>query len=201
MESPTNIDDKGMIPVHKVDSTDILLKKSAIFKSSSFVNLIQNDRVGTETPPMIKSIFKGLALATVLVAAPFTSIALADTKSGHHAHGKALMIPAGPNAPSVTIAIKKDLVGGWNLHIMARNFRFAPEHASSEHRAGEGHAHLYVNGKKIARVYGPWFHIGKLPAGKAMVHVTLNANDHRDLMVGGKRVASSQAVTVRRQKH
>ncbi len=114
--------------------------------------------------------------------------AIAQSHGQHGHHGKAVMLPAGANAPGVEITVTKDAVGGWNLHIDVRNFRFAPEHASAAHVPGEGHGHLYVNGKKIARLYGPWFHIGKLPAGGADVRVTLNTNDHRDMMVGGKPV-------------
>ena len=98
------------------------------------------------------------------------------------------MIKPGPTAPAVALSVKKDAMSGWNVQVMAKNFRFAPENASGAHKSGEGHAHLYVNGKKIARMYGPWFHIGKLPAGSAKIRVTLNTNDHRDLMVGEKLV-------------
>jgi len=111
-----------------------------------------------------------------------------------HAHDKALVLPAGPSAPSVSASIAKDPVGGWNLHVTATNFRFAPEHASGEHVAGEGHGHIYVNGKKIARLYGAWFHIGSLPTGGADIRVTLNANDHREIMVGGKAVEARLTV-------
>ena len=113
-----------------------------------------------------------------------------------HDHGASVMIPAGPKAPTLTMEIKKDPVGGWNLHLRSTNFRFAPEHASTPYRAGEGHAHLYVNGKKVARLYGPWFHIGSLPAGKAVIRVTLNTNDHRGLMVGGKPLAVTRTIVV-----
>jgi len=111
-----------------------------------------------------------------------------------HAHDKALMLPAGPTAPSVSAEIAKDPVGGWNLHVTATNFRFAPERASGDHVAGEGHGHIYVNGKKIARLYGAWFHIGALPKGGAQIRVTLNANDHREIMVGGKTVETVLSV-------
>lgn len=108
--------------------------------------------------------------------------------SGAHAHGVPLMIKPGPSAPAVALNVTQDAMSGWNVQVVARNFRFAPENASGPHNAGEGHAHLYVNNKKIARMYGPWFHIGKLPQGGAVIRVTLNTNDHRDLSVGGKLV-------------
>jgi hypothetical protein len=111
-----------------------------------------------------------------------------------HDHGEMLMLPAGENAPALRIAVTKDPVSGWNLQLMPSNFRFAPEHSGDPHIAGEGHAHLYVNGQKVARVYGAWFHIASLPPGESVIEVTLNSNDHKSLSVGGTEVA--QRITV-----
>lgn len=118
-----------------------------------------------------------------------------------HKHGENVAIAEGPNAPSVNMTLSQDTVGGWNLHVKTKNFRFAPEHASGKHVPGEGHAHIYVNGKKIARLYGPWFHIPKLPTNGAAVRVTLNANDHRDYVVGGKVVSATQSVGTKMKSH
>ena len=139
-----------------------------------------------------------LAVISLLGAAP-AAFAQGHGHGGHghgHGHGKenALEVEPGPAAPSVEMAVTKDAVAGWNVHIKTANFRFAPENASGAHVAGEGHAHLYVDGRKIARVYGSWFHIDKLPENGAEVRVTLNTNDHRDIKVGGKRVEASRAV-------
>lgn len=137
------------------------------------------------------------ALAVMFAAPP----AVADhgqTMPGghmeHQAHGAAIEIPPGPDAPKVEITVAKDAVGGWNLNIRAANFRFAPDHASLPHIAGEGHAHLYANGRKIARIYGPWFHIETLPAGDVELRVDLNANDHRPFSVSGHTVRATATV-------
>ena len=142
---------------------------------------------------MLKSIFWVLVVTTFVTA----GLANAETKlgdHGHHMHDKALNLPAGPNAPAIAATIRKDPVGGYNLHVVVKNFRFAPERASGKHVAGEGHGHIYVNGKKIARLYGEWFHIGSLPKAGADVKVTLNANDHRDIFVGGEQAAATVRV-------
>ncbi len=81
--------------------------------------------------------------------------------------------------PSVMLHASQDANGGWNLHLMTSNFIFTPENAGSGDVLGEGHAHLYVNGKKVARVYSNWFHLA-LPKGKAKVKVSLNTNSHKD---------------------
>ena len=140
-------------------------------------------------------------LALVALAAlSFASAAWADhdavpgAAAGPHVHAAAIEIPAGAAAPAVAVAVARDAIGGWNLHIETKNFRFAPEHASLPHMDGEGHAHLYVNGRKAARIYGPWHHIEALPAGEVEIVVSLTANDHRDFSVGGRTVRATTMV-------
>ncbi|MCV0424720.1 MAG: hypothetical protein K5905_04565 [Roseibium sp.] len=108
--------------------------------------------------------------------------------SGHstkqsHTHDELLTVPSGPEAPSLNISITPDPASGYNLHIMTDNFTFAPERVSLDHVPGEGHAHVYVNGEKVARHYSSWLHLPSLPKGNATIEVTLNTNDHRMLAV------------------
>ena len=124
-----------------------------------------------------------------------TSMAM-RVADGDHQHGEPLALPPGPNAPTLGIAITPDPKSGWNLRIETTNFRFSPENASGPHRAGEGHAHAYVNGRKVARVYGPWFHLDALPKGEVAVTVTLNSNDHRPLAVEDAPLEVTRTLTV-----
>lgn len=104
--------------------------------------------------------------------------------TAHHQHGETLVLNAGPDAPTLKIDATPDPMAGWNLHIITTNFRFAPQNASLDHTPGEGHAHVYVNDRKIGRYYGPWLHLDNLPEGKVEIKVSLNTNDHRALAVG-----------------
>ena len=117
----------------------------------------------------------------------------AGAGAGTHVHETPHVLPASADAPTVEMALTRDPVSGWNLHVATETFRFAPAKAGHEHAAGEGHAHVYVDGEKIARLYGPWLHIPFLPAG-ATVEVTLNANDHQPLALGGTPIAVSTRV-------
>ena len=107
-----------------------------------------------------------------------------DHSAHMHAHGEGLALEPGASAPTLDIAVQPDPVSGWNLNIQTQNFRFAAEAAGKDHVAGEGHAHIYVNGEKLARAYGNWFHLETLPEGTVEIEVTLNSNDHRALLVG-----------------
>ncbi len=125
-----------------------------------------------------------------------TQMVTAQAGHGGHDHAGLLALAAGPEAPTLGVAITPDAKSGWNLQIETTNFRFAPAHASGPHNEGEGHAHVYVNGAKIARVYGPWFHIDALPQGTVEVTVTLNSNDHRTLTVANVPLSVTRTIVV-----
>ena len=109
-------------------------------------------------------------------------------------HAEVVSLPASETAPTLSVMVMEDPMAGHNLHIMTENFTFAPQNASRAHVAGEGHAHVYINGVKLGRFYGPWVHLDHLPGGEVSVEVTLNANDHRALSVGDAPL--SQTVTI-----
>ena len=120
------------------------------------------------------------------------------TKMSHDQMHKILLevgdAPAGP--PQLAIAIHRDTVAGWNLELVTENFQFTPQAAGLKNENGKGHAHLHINGKKSARVYSPWFHIGELPPGNHKIEVTLNANNHATFAVKGKPVKAVTEIEV-----
>ena len=115
---------------------------------------------------------------------------------GHAHDGATIALPHGPDAPTLEFSVTRDATSGWNLSIETTNFSFAPERANAAHRPGEGHAHVYVDGKKIARVYGPWFHLDELPAGSVEIAVALSANDHSELTLAGNPLRAVRTITV-----
>jgi len=112
----------------------------------------------------------------------------------HGAHG--LVDRPADGAPTVAMTVTPDTVSGYNISLHTTNFRFAPEQAGAADAPGEGHAHLYVNGAKVARLYGPWTHLPSLPDGRVHLEVTLNANDHRTLSVGGLPIHATKTMVV-----
>lgn len=116
--------------------------------------------------------------------------------AGAYAHHGTVDLSNSSTIPQVDLVVHKDPVAGSNLEVITQNFRFAPERAGSEHIAGEGHAHLYVDGRKVARLYGRWFHLADLAPGTHTVRVTLNANSHRELAIGGEVIEDVEVITV-----
>ena len=100
------------------------------------------------------------------------------------------------DAPKVSMMLMPDPMTGYNLRVTVDNFAFNPEGASRAAVPGQGHAHVYINGEKLGRLYGEWLHIASLPKGDVTVSVTLNSNDHRPLAVNGTLISASTTLTV-----
>jgi len=97
---------------------------------------------------------------------------------------------------SVMVMAEADPKDGVNVHIMPSGFEFTPENANGDNIDGEGHAHIWVNGEKLGRVYTEWFHLVGLEPGEHEIVVTLNANDHSDYLIDGDAISGSAMVTV-----
>ncbi len=100
------------------------------------------------------------------------------------------------SAMSVEVEAAVDAVSGVNVQIIPSGFTFAPEKVNQEHADGEGHAHIYVDGVKLSRVYTPWLHIDGLEPGVREIRVTLNANSHSDYTWNGEAVEATTSITV-----
>ncbi|MEM8538442.1 MAG: hypothetical protein AAGF56_11360 [Pseudomonadota bacterium] len=111
--------------------------------------------------------------------------------AGHHGE----VDVSGPDAPSVAMDITRDPLSGWNMLVTVENFTFAPEQIAAPGAPDMGHGHVYLNGEKFARLYGPHFHLPDLVPGTHIVQVTLNTNDHDTLMVDGMPVAAETIIT------
>ena len=94
-------------------------------------------------------------------------------------------------APVVDLQLIPLAGGGYNLRVQTLNFIFTPQNIDTDPIPGEGHAHLYVDGVKIARLYGEWYHLGALPAEAEVLTVSLYANDHSPFTVDGLPVSAS----------
>lgn len=109
-----------------------------------------------------------------------------------------IQVPEGVPVPQLALQFHRDAMSGVNLHLQLKDFALAPP--EREELAGllNGHAHLYVNGKKIQRVYGRDLH---LPAelfkpGVNLVLVSLNAHSHAVWALGKKQLLASSFINL-----
>jgi hypothetical protein len=102
-----------------------------------------------------------------------------------HDHAEGIETSQWDLVPEVKAKLTADAVTGYNLHIETSHFDLVPPAKDHADSTGEGHAHLYVNGEKIARVYGHWFHISSLPKGQNTITVSLNGHNHEELLNQG----------------
>ncbi|MFD6968109.1 hypothetical protein [Streptomyces sp. NPDC059949] len=120
-----------------------------------------------------------------------TLLAATDT-AGH----KLREVPA-QGAPEVQLAVRPDSEDGWNLQLTVKNYRFTPDSTGGAALPGAGHAHLELDGRKLARLYGPWFHLpaAQVPEGAHTLTVRLYADDHTAWAVSGKPVEGTVQLT------
>lgn len=125
------------------------------------------------------------------------TVTVPETVSGGHTHAEVDTVAA-PSNTAISIHVEPDAhsAGGLNVRIDTAGFSFAPDSVNGDHVAGEGHAHIYIDGVKIGRVYGPWFFLGGLSPGEHEVRVTLTANTHQPYERDGEPLAASVMVTV-----
>jgi uncharacterized surface protein with fasciclin (FAS1) repeats len=133
---------------------------------------------------------------TPLVAGenPYPEMEMEMTAGAHthadgamHDHSTPLEVSAGP-APVVDLQLIPLNDGSYNVRVQTLNFTFAPQRVDMEPMAGEGHAHLYIDDEKIARIYGEWYHLASLPDDAQMISVALYANNHQPIAVDGVQV-------------
>lgn len=111
---------------------------------------------------------------------------------GHELRG----IPA-DGAPAIELEVTADEHGGWNLRLRTTGFAFTPAQVGGEARGGQGHAHVYVDGEKFARVYSEYYYLpdSAVPEGEHGLVVTLNADDHSVWAVDGEPIIATATVT------
>lgn len=112
------------------------------------------------------------------------------------AHSGQVLIADSTAVPTVDMTVQKDKLSGWNIHLKTDHFTFTPGKFGMPHVPGEGHAHLYVDGDKRARLYSKWYHLPALRPGTHRLRVTLNANTHDEYVYKNKVVADTVKIIV-----
>ncbi|MGW8885562.1 hypothetical protein [Streptomyces sp. NPDC055749] len=102
-------------------------------------------------------------------------------------------------APGLTLSARPDSEDGWNLRLSVRDFRFTPDSVGGAALPGRGHARLFVDGRLLARLYGPWYHLPSAllrgAGGDASLTARLYADDHTAWAVDGKPIQTTIPLT------
>ena len=116
---------------------------------------------------------------------------------GNHHDGGGHDMPVESEMPvSVSITAEPDEAGGVNVGIMTDGWRWAPEEVNLENSSGAGHAHIYVDGVKINRVYGPAYYLEGLEHGDREIRVALNTNAHEAIIYNGELAEDTVTVMI-----
>lgn len=116
-----------------------------------------------------------------------------------------IAVPETAPKPHMSIALTRDVMSGYNLQIHTANYDMSPPpigvpmEAFLDPRVSpasgfvQGHAHLYINGEKVQRVYGNHIHLpaSHFKTGINQLNVTLNNHAHMFWTADEKQIISS----------
>lgn len=107
-------------------------------------------------------------------------------------HGQANGVHETP-VPELALRWKKEPdEDGLEVQLDVRNFKFVRVGDDAAHVPNEGHAHIYLNGLKLGRMYQDTFAVGRIPPGRYTLTVSLNTHDHRPYLNGDGVVSKSR---------
>ncbi|NVK23434.1 MAG: hypothetical protein HWE10_00765 [Gammaproteobacteria bacterium] len=116
-----------------------------------------------------------------------------------------IALPESANRMALSLSLREDSMSGYNLILDTKHYHWsippsgmdmmAMMSASIDEATNnvEGHAHLYVNGEKIQRVYGKYLHLPEalFRDGLNSISVTLNNHGHMYWTIDDKKVLAT----------
>ena len=111
--------------------------------------------------------------------------------SGSMDHGP--MESAAPVSVDISATVAE---GGVHVKIDTEGWNWAPGEVNSANRDGTGHAHIYADGVKLSRVYGPYHYLPSLEPGTHELRVSLNDNGHNELTWQGRPLEATTTIIV-----
>ncbi|WP_156943891.1 hypothetical protein [Roseivivax isoporae] len=130
-------------------------------------------------PPLRR--LAAMALATSL----FAGIALAGPViNGHAGPPRTVFLALPPDRPAPDVALRVTPLpgGGWRVALDTTGFVFTDVCVQTAEARPMGHAHLIVDGVKVASAYAPTVDLAPLPPGVHRIEAILRGQDHRALL-------------------
>jgi len=101
------------------------------------------------------------------------------------------------DSPRVSLTVTEDVtLEGGRFSVEVENFRFVRKADDAPHVQNEGHAHIYLNGLKLGRLYDSEFTLGAVAPGDYDLTVSLNANTHQPYVHKGEIVHDTLSFAV-----
>lgn len=152
---------------------------------------LDTDTLAKEDKPLMSDMVDGAEKFDVSMSAKSEMLGMVGTHK-HPLREVSHDLPV----PTLTHLVFPDAIDGHNIQLLVEKFKFSPASINREVVDNEGHAHLYVNGTKVGRIYSKWLHLPSflLEPGVNFVSVTLNANDHSEWAIGGTAISSTVRV-------
>ena len=146
---------------------------------------------------LARPVLLALALVAVFAAWPQDPRLPAVDHSQH----PIIAVPHDRPIPSMRVRVAPDGMDGFNVFLETRDFLFTPESVGDPAVPNEGHAHLYLNGEKVARMYSPWHHLpaSLLREGVNRLEVEFSANDHSIWGVAGQPIGADVLIDARKK--
>ncbi|MEC8999309.1 MAG: hypothetical protein VYC56_03385 [Actinomycetota bacterium] len=117
---------------------------------------------------------------------------------GSHDHGSlpGIVLDDLAEPPSVRIVVEPDGAGGATVEVVVDGIDLVVADQPFDHRPGEGHLHVSVDGTTVAMTADTKIHLVDLVDGHREVAVSLSSNDHRDYLLAGSLIGDSAMVVV-----
>ena len=119
-----------------------------------------------------------------------------SAEGNEHEHGLPIDLTGFSVPPSVTLNAQPDGSGGVRLEITVEGLELVAADPPVDHRPGQGHIHVVVDGHSVAMLAETYYHVTDLTDGHHTVMVTLSSNDHRDYYVDGRAIGVMSTVMV-----
>ncbi len=113
-----------------------------------------------------------------------------------HEHGRPIDLTGVSPRPGVSLVAEADGSGGILLDIDVSGLELVPADPPADHRPGQGHVHVAVDGRSVAMIATTDHHLTGLADGGHTVVVTLSSNDHRDYHADGGPIGATAEVEV-----
>ena len=161
------------------------------------------DDVGSTTTKLVTTSTTGVSMEDT-EAQPDESVAheamadetMSDEDLDHEHEGDTTREWDGGPVPTLEATVKGDVESGWDVIVtISDGFTFGSA-STVDHVPGEGHGHIYVDGRLLQMIFEPQVHISSLELGTRRIKVTLSANDHVDYVVGGEPLGAAISVDV-----